>query len=693
MPVAVTAFTETMIQDLHLNDAISVSKFVPSMISQHNAGLASANAYYLRGLGNSQSVATFDPPVGTYVDDVYVARQNANNYAFFDTERVEVLRGPQGTLFGRNTTVGAVSVIMRKPSTEYGAKAEVTVGSYDRVTAKATIDAPISDQVLTKVSGFYVTDGGYLKNITTGDMLNGETNYGVRGDVRFLPTDRLTIDLSGEFTSNTGTYLGMQSLPTPSGRFRTTTTPIFYETAAGLPATDCNRGPAVDTLLEQGAGNCALSESYAVTGTVNYELEAGTLTGIFGYRKLNQHYINQYPGNVVNKYNAYLLTSDNFNEQFSGELKWAGDAMGGRLTYVAGLFYLQETTTDFSADFQNGTPGATSFNLLQDRHFFQKVQTAAAYLQADYEVVPSLTVTLGGRFTHEEKNLEFFRSERFPGFGFNSEDAIAAGIPLTLTENRFTPRIAVNYKVNPNVMLFASATNGFKSGGWNGNSATPARVLPFRPEITWSYEAGIKSELFNRRVRFNANVYLADTQDIQITSGIIPPGETAIVSLARNAGTLRAYGLEWETAFAVTNEFNFFINGSLNHGEYTKIVLTPGVAPNLQVQEGTEPVRIPKFQLASGATYRKAVDALDGSLGATVAYRHNSPYWIALLNTAQAPTENFVDVTLSYENFGGDYGVSFDVSNLTKQETITANFLSLFPGAPRRFTGRLWFKF
>lgn len=689
IPVAVTAFTEATIRDLNLNDTIAVSKFVPSMISQHNAGLASANAYYLRGLGNSQSVATFDPPVGTYVDNIYIARQNANNYAFFDTERVEVLRGPQGTLFGRNTTGGAISVIMRKPAEEFGGKFEVTAGSFERVTAKGILDIPLSENVLTKVSAFYINDKGYLNNITTGETLNGERSYGFRGDVRFLAGDSLTVDISGEYTRNTGTYLGTRGLPVPSSRFRTATTPVFYETATNMRKTSCDGDP-VTILLTTSNGLCAQSDGYAITGNVTYETDAGTLEAILGWRKLDQGYINNYSAAVVNRFAGYVLADISENKQHSAELKWTGDTMDGRLRYVAGLFYLKEMNELKSADFVGGS---TSYVLSADRHFEQVVETAAAYLQADFEIVPDLTLTAGARYTWEQKDLEFFRSTRFPGAGFDSAAVLAAGIPLELTEKRVTPRVALSYKLDPNVLLFASVTNGFKSGGWNGNSASPSRVLPFRPEVTWSYEAGLKSELFDRKLRVNLTGYLADTKDVQITSGIIPPGETAIVSLARNAGTLRAYGLEFETAYQFNRNFNIFVNGSVNRGEYTTISLVPGIPLNLQVQESTVPVRIPRFQLASGGTFRLPVEALGGALGFTAAYRHNSPYWVALLNTAQAPTEDFVDLQVSFEEEEGRFGVSLGVTNLTKQETITANFLSLFPGDPRRFTGRLWFNF
>ncbi|HEX7855690.1 MAG TPA: TonB-dependent receptor [Sphingobium sp.] len=703
IPLAVTAFTEAAIKNLNLNDAISVSKYVPSMISQHNAGLATANSYFLRGLGNTQSAATFDAPVATYVDDIYVARQNANNYAYFDTERVEVLRGPQGTLFGKNTTGGAVSLIMRKPSDTYGGKFEGTYGSFGRVTAKASVDLPITDKILTKWSGFIVNDDGYLKNVTTGQTLNGEKNYGFRGDIRLLPTPDLTIDLSGEYTNNTGTYLGARSITQPSSTYRTTSTPVFYENATSMYKTSC-KGDPVDILLSTGNGLCMNTDNYAGTAHVTWAPEAGTLEFIGGWRKMNQDYINNYTAGtsptyapvVANKYNGFILADKIQNNQFSGELKWNSEALDGKLKYVAGVFYLKETNFLDSYTFTGNTAGTSylSNNGLPAAgvRFHQSIETIAAYAQGDYELVPNLTATVGARYTWEVKKLDFYKSDKFPGLGYDSADVLATGIPLRQSQSRVTPRVALSYKVNPNVLVFASATNGFKSGGWNGTNSNPALVLPFSPEKTWSFEGGFKSELFDRKLRLNGTFFYAATQDLQVTSGIvIVPGITS--QLARNAGTLQSYGFEWETAYAPTKNLNIFVNGSVNHGEYLSTVLTPGVIAANQIQTYTIPLRVPKFQVASGATYKVPVDALHGSLGMTGTYRHNSSYAVAALNTAFAPEENFVDLTATYDDADGKWGASFGVTNLTKQETITANFISLFPGDPRRWTGRIWFNF
>lgn len=683
VPVTVTAFNEAMLERLNVNDAISTSKFVPGMVSQHNAGLASANAYYLRGLGNSQSTPTFDAPVTTYVDDVYVARQNANNYAFFDTERVEVMRGPQGTLFGRNTTGGAINVIMRKPSDTAGMKMEVTGGSYERYTVKATADLPLTDQVLTKFSGYVVHDRGYLKNITTGDWFNGESSYGLRGDVRLLPTDRLTIDLAAEYTRNSGTYTGLRNVPGTNPYIAgATTRPVFYESASGLPTTSCTDNN-VATLLSVGAGNCNLSENVAISANANYELDNGSLTYIFGYRHLDQGYITEYNASAANKYAGYIITDNGTHEQWSSELKYNADLFGDRVHLVTGLFYLNEKSDDRQTSFSGGS---TAFRLVQDQHLLPKTETGAVYAQADFDLTDQLTLTAGGRYTIETKKVGYLASDEFPGFGYDSAAVSAYGIPLKRTYRKFTPRLAVNYKINPDVMIFASATNGFKSGGWNGGAAAPFNAVLFDPEKTWSFEGGIKSELFDRKLRFNATGYYAKTKDLQVTAAVTSPITGTISQLPFNAGTFEAYGIEIEST-AKFGYLSLFANPSLMHGEYTYIVPT-----STTLTTAFRPVRVPKFQFSGGAAYDVPVEALAGTLGASATWRHNSPYWIAVLNTATTQTEDYIDAAVSYTTMDEKMKIAFEVSNLTDQKTVTANFISLFPGDPRRYTVRLKFQ-
>jgi iron complex outermembrane receptor protein len=682
VPVAVTAFGDLMIRQLNLSDAISTSKFVPGMISQHNAGLGSANAYYLRGLGNSQSTATFDAPVTTYVDDIYVARQNANNYAFFDTERVEVLRGPQGTLFGRNTTGGAVNVVMRKPVDHFAASGELTAGSYDRYTMKGTVDVPLSPSVLTKLSAFYISDKGYLKNITTGEKLNGEKTWGVRGDVRLLPAAGLKIDLAAEYSNNAGTYAGLRSVAGTSPYVvGGATTPVFYETAGGLAKTDCSQNN-VNTLLTTGKGACNLTKVTALSAHANYDTNIGTVTYIAGWRRMNQGYINQYDANTTNPYSGYILVDNGTNDEWSQELK-LNTSLYDRVKLTTGVFYLQEISNDRQTTFSGG---GTFFKPVQDSIYRFKAETAAFYAQGDIKLLDPLTLTLGGRYTWEKKTLHFTPSSQFVGFGYDDAAVLAYGIPLKQSINKFTPRFALNYKVQRDIMLFASATNGFKSGGWNGTAAAASAAVTFRPEKTWSYETGIKSEFFNHKLRVNLTGYIARTQDLQATAAVISPVTGLTASLPFNAGTQVVKGVEAETS-AKLGDFTLFANPSFMQAKYTYITPT-----TTALTTALSPVRTPTFQMSSGVLYEKAVDALKGYLGAKAAWRHNSPYWVAVLNTTHTQTEDFVDAGVSYRTLDDKITVAFDVSNLTNQKTVTANFLSLFPGDPRRFTARVKFK-
>lgn len=685
IPVAVTAFSESAIEQLHLDDAITTSKFVPGMISQHNAGLASANAYYLRGLGNSQSTATFDAPVTTYVNDIYIARQNANNYAFFDTERVEILRGPQGTLFGRNTTGGAVSVILRKPSDQFKFSAEATAGSYDRYTIKGTVDAPLSEQVLSKLSAFYITDDGYLKNIRTGERLNGEKNWGVRGDLRFLPSPDLTIDIGAEYTRNSGSYFGVRTVPGGVSPYVVggTSVPIFYETAAGLQKGDCT-GNNVNSLLTTGRGMCNLTKVAAVNGKLSWNMgSSGTLEWIAGYRHTDQGYINQYDSNQANPFATLVLVDNGENDQWSQELKYTTE-LGDRVYLTSGLFYMQEITHDRQTSFNNGT---TAFRAVQDAIYRFRAQTAAAYAQADIKILDPLTLTVGGRYTWEKKYLSFTPSSQFPTLATNYTDAdvLASGNPLTQSVNKFTPRVALSFKATPDLMLFASATNGFKSGGWNGTAASAANVVTFRPENTWSYEAGFKGDFLDRKLRINVTGYIARTTDLQATAGVFNPAINAVASLPFNAGTQVVKGVEIETQARI-GELNLFANPSFMDAKYTFI--SP-LATTLTT--ALTPVRTPKFQFSGGAFWEHEIPGL-GTFGATATWRHNSPYWIAVLNTTRTQTEDFLDLGVNLKTLDERLSIGFDVSNVTDQKTVTANFLSLFPGDPRRYTVRLKYK-
>ena len=209
VPIAVTAFTADEIDRRQITSTIDVIQNVPNLTGEHNVSLGGSNSYSLRGIGNTESIATFDVPIGTYIDEIYMSRQNQNQIRLFNTESLEVLRGPQGTLFGRNTTGGAVVVVSEKPGDEFSTRIEGGVGSYERYFLRAAVDAPVSETFLTQFNAFYIEDDGWMDSLTTGETYNGEEAWGLRGAFRFIPSDALTWDLSVQYTDTENQMLGV----------------------------------------------------------------------------------------------------------------------------------------------------------------------------------------------------------------------------------------------------------------------------------------------------------------------------------------------------------------------------------------------------------------------------------------------------------------------------------------------------
>ena len=205
VPIAISAFSADQLTTRNIVDTYDLVRNVPNLTGNANVGVGTSSSLYIRGLGNAESIATFDLPVGTYVDEVYISRQNHNNFSMFDVERIEVLRGPQGTLFGRNTTGGAINVVMRKPGDELKGYFEAGIGRFGLWQARGSIDLPVSDRFLTKFSAYKVKDDGYATQLSTGIKFNDRDARGARVDLRFLPTDVLTADLVVEYVDDRNT--------------------------------------------------------------------------------------------------------------------------------------------------------------------------------------------------------------------------------------------------------------------------------------------------------------------------------------------------------------------------------------------------------------------------------------------------------------------------------------------------------
>jgi len=625
VPLAVSAFDAAELERRQITRTLDIVNFVPNMTGHNNTSLGTANTYSLRALNNTESIATFDPPVGTYVDDIYISRQGANNFSFFDVERVEVLRGPQGTLFGRNTTGGAVNVIMRKPGRDFGGFAEAGYGKYDRRLIRGSVDVPLNETFLTKFSGFYVEDDGYVTNQISGEKLNFEKSFGVRGALRTLLSESATWDLSVDHIDSQATNFVNFRAPGSDRRIN------FTRLSKNRPI-----GAIVSPELQDNVLN---NQAITTAVTSNFEFDVSddmTVNFISGYRQTDQEFMSDSFDSLASTGVTFdrdygILTSprgtttplvnDSVNKQFSQEIKLNG-SLGERVDYVGGFYYINERNETILGNVNIPVTGSPT--VTQDRTIKNNTEAFAGYLQVDFRVTEQLTATVGARYTDETKDIQFTPNANNlpranPAFQpFSNLQLIAAGIPTKLNEKLLTPRFALNYEVNEDLMLFASATRGFKSGGWNARANIGSQALDFAPEKVWSYEAGVRSDWLDNRLRVNLTGFYYKVTDYQLPAGYADPLTNTIVFITRNFADLRNYGLESEITIVPTDGLNIFWAAGLQNAKYTNLdaavvaqqarcragvpgncntgVVTPtgGIAP---------PTRAPDFSSVVGVNY------------------------------------------------------------------------------------------
>ncbi|WOK37943.1 TonB-dependent receptor [Sphingomonas sp. C3-2] len=586
VPIAISAFSADQLQKQGVSNTLELGRFVPNLVSMNNTGVGSANAFYLRGLGNTETIPTFDPPVGTYVDDIYLSRQNANNINLFDVERVEVLRGPQGTLFGRNTTGGAVNVILREPGNEFGGYAEIGYGRFNKKVVRGSADIPLADSFAVKISGYWQNDDGYAKNVTTGQRLNDDDGWGVRLGIRgdLAPGAKWTGSYA-HIVANGENIMNFQCNPAnPSecdGRFVTTGLRAG-KTAETSPYLATVSGRKANYLMGNRTSTDLVTSKFEFDVAQN--LSASLITGFVS--QTQQYALDFYDGRtgptLANPvppvlglaHGAFVITNDGQHEQFSQEIKFNGSVGDGLIDYVAGAYYLVENNrTDFADLFSTS---ATSQFLLADRILRNKTEAYAGYAQFDLNATEKLKLTAGIRYTDETKTFELSDNRLSCNDGTVEATCLNTGnlfgpsglaVPHKQSAKLWTPRFAVNYKATDDILLFASATRGFKSGGWNARATNVSTFLPFGPEKVWSYETGIKSDWFNRRVRANLTFFYTDVSDLQTPSAILNANGSATF-ITRNFADMRNKGVEAEFTFVPVNGLNLYVNGGYQDAEF-----------------------------------------------------------------------------------------------------------------------------
>jgi iron complex outermembrane receptor protein len=584
VPIAVTALSAKDIAQQQVNETADIPRLVPNMFTNNVTGVGSGNVYFLRGLGQTESFPTFDPQVGTYVDDIYIARESGSNFGLFDVSQIQVLRGPQGTLFGRNSTGGAIVITLAKPAPEFGGYLNVGYGRYNRVFGRGAVNMPLGPDILTKFSFYGIRDDGYVKDVATGNRLNAHGDWGIREDVVIAPhrLENVTWNLSAD-VSHTA-YSADQNTPVDGERLSYSG---YGNLAAPIPVIGGAAAIAdMDKILKQSFSGLANQENFKSGGfmsNVQVDLDYGKLNIISGFRDQSQLSASDFPfpgasGPIVpydnNELGQFGIAINSSDMQYSQEVKWTGK-VGDALTYTAGGYYLyEENSSDFIETLtvpagKTPSAGVFGFELSPAEHFHNTTQSQAVYAQADYKIIDPLTLTVGARLTHEDKTYRVNSAGYSDGAlalgpAYDTADVLAAGNRTKLKTDQLTPRFALEYRINPQLMAFASATRGFQGGGWNSLTAGANTVTAFGPETLWTYEAGERYRTPDGKLQINSDVFYNDVKNYQLIT--LGPGTANFVT--ENAAGMHAYGFEADVAYKPIPSLTLGGNLGLEQGHY-----------------------------------------------------------------------------------------------------------------------------
>ncbi len=721
VPIALTALSADEMEARQIDEPLDVVNYVPNLFGGNNTGLGTANSYYLRGIGNTESIATFDAPVGTYVDNIYIARQNGNNVSFFDVERIEVLRGPQGTLFGRNTTGGAVSIHMKKPAEEFGGYAEISLGDFDRAMVRGSVDVPISDTLLTKFSAFWLEEDGFVENRTTGDDLNGDEAYGVRADLRFSPSDAITWDVSAEYIDSsslnvTTSFEGLSVFQRPQDNGINDNSDNDRFSSTGIRASDDSSGTLEELDRGQGLGNSV--ESWAITSNFGWDTEFGSLEFITGLRGLEQNFIIDFFDGAV-PFGGFTIANAGEHDQFTQEIKYSNSFMDDRIDLVGGLYYISdENTTNFSDVFNIGAG-----LLLADRQINNDNTSTALYAQADFHLNEYVTLTAGVRWTDEEKEFAIrdfkpgivannpyntiIAFPAAPGTELTTANLRAAGIATTLDETITTPRLAIQVQLAENVMAFASYTEGFKSGGWNARGTSVIELLPFDPEHVETVEAGFRSDWFDNTLRLNVTAFRMDVEDFQTPSAFVRPNNT-IAFITRNFADMENSGVEVDLSWAPTDVFSMYaaiglqdvkqIPGEAILAQQADCRATGNGAGQGIVDaqcEIADPTRSPDHSVTVGADLEFPIAAINGYIRGNLNIRRTDALNVGTSGLANGEVDNTQEVNAGVTvGIGERLRIIAECQNCTNELVQNAVLAGTFYyNEPRRYTLRAKYSF
>ncbi len=588
VPIAVTGLSGDAIEKRFVPDVRAIAKYIPNVqLGQVQFSGATLSAS-IRGLTFADIERSFEPAVATSIDGIFLASNTGALVDMFDVESIEVLRGPQGTLFGRNTIGGIINVRRSRPTGKLGAKLSATVGSYGRRDFKGVFNAPIVEGKLAAKVGLYsINSDSLTRSYATKKRDPGLDRFGFTGTLLFTPTDNFEAILSYEHLKDRSNYpqLVNQSLP---GSLACDAFGLCYTG----PATPGGTGPTIQQIYEDTNFTASFTDvpfqapltANNFTMNAKYSGENFDLVSVTGLWKNRDDLDIDNIGHQFAPDVALFHPVRNLSgKQFSQELRLDSN-FDGMFNIVAGVYYFKssyrlKTQNVFLLGGSKGSPGT----LVDTFSAGQTVTSYAAFAETYWKLGDATRLTIGGRYTEEKKrfNVQKPAVPVAEGGPYSCPDPTSAHIPCRtgiLKFNKFTPRVSLDHKFTDDVMTYVSWSRGFRSGGWNGRpGSTPDTIGPYDPETVDSYELGLRTKFADNRALLNVTVFQTDyknKQEDQITSNPVAPATT--ITFVRNAGEARFRGVEVEAQFKPTNDLHFFASGGYLNGKYLKFLDAAG---------------------------------------------------------------------------------------------------------------------
>jgi len=670
-PISIAAFTASDLEKASITEISDLRSQVPSLqITPHpNSGVTTR--IFMRGVGNNDDQITQDPSVAVYVDGVYVARTQGMVSEVAELERIEVLRGPQGSLYGRNATGGAINFITRSPQLdELRIKQTFTVGNYDHFRSRTNINVPIGDTLALEAGYMHLQRDGYVKNRGTGvDRFGDQRRKAWRGALLWQPSDSFGLRYSYDRSELEDTPVFMAPVP-------------LYPAKGKRP----NEGsPRVDDLRE----NDSVSQGHNLTATWEVS-DALTLKSISGYRKLDSWTNQNYLAGVFGPFAVLEVDQWVKQNQFSQELQAIGE-IGDRLNYVLGLYYFEETGDGFGDTYYPTRRQHDERTLRIENEAF------AVYGQGTYTPAvldDRLHLTAGLRWSRDER-----RARLQDTIILTSIDLVSTNVgpttPASTSFDNLSPSVIIAFDVNPDVNLYGKVVRGYKSGGFNIRASSLERFSAgFEPETLTSYEIGLKSMLLDNRLRFNIAGFISDYRDIQVNTRS-DPSNIAITDVL-NAGEARVEGIELDVTARPVDELTLSVNYSYLTGKYLKVIDATGEDRS----DFFRFINMAPHTVSAKLEYQFPPTSI-GQLRANIDYYHQG-----LITTSTSDPRykvhgyGLLDARLTMADIpigGGEWKLSAFGRNLTDKEYYISHFntgtSSAFFGQPRTYGLELSFEY